>query len=172
MCVCVCVCVCMCVCACVCACTRSHTPVRFRTSVAVYVYERPSSLAHVYTNSFKLVCNQLLITRSSFTAVWPFLLNVAVNFLHSWEYMSKVSLWCSESTLWQHIAWYLPIRGYPPQWRGRFWICTSYLRHNASQKSPWSKRKPCSTVVTWRPMRRCYFVWHTPAELLRKKKVY
>ena len=22
----------------------------------------------------------------------------------------------------------------------------------------------------WRPMRRCYFVWHTPAELLRRRK--
>ena len=33
----------------VCACTRSHTLVRFRTTVAVYVCERPSSLAHVYT---------------------------------------------------------------------------------------------------------------------------
>lgn len=43
----------------------------------------------------------------------------------------------------------------------------SYLRHNASQKSPWNKRKPCSTVIMLRPKRNGYFDWHTPAELLR-----
>ena len=44
------------------------------------------------------------------------------------------------------------------------------MRHNAFQKSPWSKRKLRFTVLMLRFMRGCYFVWHTLVELLRRRK--